>query len=339
MNNILKKYELLWHILFWLFYLIVLTMVFARFLGFEQAILRNIVNAAVLAPLVYFNLYFLVGKYLFKEKYIQYAAAVLFLILATSPLRAYIDTFFSNSQNNPLVMYSAAHYGTIFLSSVIMLGITTTLKLLEEWYDKKEMETELLRHRFEAELKFLKAQINPHFLFNVLNNIYSLTYLEGKAAAPQILKLSGLMRYMLYESDETIVDLKNEIDYIKNYLDLQQLKSESANNIVFNLEGNTDQIKIAPLLFIPFFENAFKHGDVLDNKSGYIKASIKVTTEELNFHMENTIAPAETRKDTVGGIGLDNVQKRLQLLYPSKHSLSISKENNIFIVDLKIQFA
>lgn len=339
MNNILKKYELLWHLLFWLFYLVILTMVFARFLGFEQALLRNIINAAVLAPLVYFNLYFLVGKYLFKEKYFQYAGIVLFLIITTAPVRAYIDTIFSGTQNNPLVMYSAAHYGTIFLSSVIMLGITTTLKLLEEWYDKKEMETELLRHRLEAELKFLKAQINPHFLFNVLNNIYSLTYLEGKAAAPQILKLSGLMRYMLYESDETVVDLKNEIEYIKNYLDLQQLKSESNNNIVFTIEGNTDQIKIAPLLFIPFFENAFKHGDVLDNKSGMLSANIKVSKQELTFHIENTIAPTETRKDMVGGIGLDNVQKRLQLLYPSKHTITITSTNNIFLVDLLIQLS
>jgi len=312
-------------------------MVFARFLGFEQALLRNIVNAAVLAPLVYFNLYFLVGKYLFKEKYLNYAGSVLFLIIVTAPVRAYIDTLFSNTQNNPLVMYSTAHYGTILLSSIIMLGITTTLKLLEEWYDKKEMETELLRHRLEAELKFLKAQINPHFLFNVLNNIYSLTYLEGKAAAPQILKLSGLMRYMLYESDETIVELKNEIDYIKNYLDLQQLKSESLNNIVFEVEGNTAKIKIAPLLFIPFFENAFKHGDVLENKAGILNASIKVEPEVLHFHIENTIAPAQTRKDSAGGIGLDNVQKRLQLLYPSKHHLSIATINNVFIVDLKIQ--
>lgn len=314
-------------------------MVFARFLGFEQALLRNIVNAAVLAPLVYFNLYFLVEKYLFREKYLQYAGAVLFLIVATAPLRAYIDTLFSGTINNPLVMYSAAHYGTIILSSVIMLGITTTLKLLEEWYDKKEMETELIRHRLEAELKFLKAQINPHFLFNVLNNIYSLTYLEGKAAAPQILKLSGLMRYMLYESDEHIVDLKNEIDYIKNYLDLQQLKSETNNNIVFKVEGNTDQIKIAPLLFIPFFENAFKHGDVLDNKNGSLNAIINVSHQELNFHIENSIASKETRKDMEGGIGLDNVQKRLQLLYPSKHQLLITTHNNIFIIDLKIELS
>ncbi len=313
-----------------------MTLIFSRFLGFEQALLRNTANCLVLMPLVYFNLYVLVDAFLFKEKYFEYAGSIVLLIIISSPVRAYIDNSFVFNDNNPLVMYSTAHYGTIVLSSVIMLGVTTTLKLLEEWYDKKEIAADLTRLKLEAEIKLLKAQVNPHFLFNVLNNIYTLTYLEGKVAAPQILKLSGLMRYMLYESNEKLVALSKELDYLNNYLDLQQLKNEKTTRIRFQVDGNVENIQVAPLLLIPFFENAFKHGDVLDNTNGFLQANLGIKKQTLNFTIENSMAPPNNRKDKVGGIGLDNVKKRLHLLYPDKHKLDIFTRENNFIVHLTI---
>jgi two-component system, LytTR family, sensor kinase len=335
-SNVLKKYEWLWHLLFWGLFLLLMTLIFARFLGFQQALIRNLANCLVFAPLVYFNLYFLVDRYLFKEKYFAYAGIIVVLIVVSSPIRAYIDNMFRFNANNPLLMFSVAHYGTIVLSSIIMLGVTTTLKLLEEWYEKKEIAADLTRLKLEAELKFLKAQVNPHFLFNVLNNIYTLTYLEGKAAAPQVLKLSGLMRYMLYESNETLVPLNKEIEYINNYLDLQQLKNDNRAQVVFEVSGDTNQIKVAPLLFIPFFENAFKHGDVLNTSEGSLTSSIHISQHTLQFKIQNTFADND-RKDHVGGIGLENVRKRLALLYPDKHVLDIVSINNIFTVHLTIE--
>lgn len=336
MSNVIKKYALFWHLLFWLLYLVLLTMIFARFLGFEQALLRNVLNGLVLAPLVYFNLYFLVYRYLFREQYAAYAVIIIGLIAVTAPLRTWIDARFSEMETSPFAMYSVAHYGTIILSSVIMLGITTTLQLLEEWYDKKEIENDLMRYQLEAELKFLKAQVNPHFLFNVLNNIYSLTYLEGKAAAPHILKLSELMRYMLYESDDTVVELEKELGYIRNYLELQSLKNSGTADIQFTITGDTGKMKIAPLLFIPFFENAFKHGNMLDAGSGCLHASLAISENTIFFHIENTIAATDTRKDKTGGIGLENVSRRLKLLYPDKHSIKMERSGPLFIVHLEI---
>ena len=337
MSYVLKKYEWLWHSLFWALFVLLMTLIFARFLGFEQALLRNFATCSVLAPLVYINLYVLIERLLFKEKYFEYAGIIVLLIIVSSPLRALIDKQFIFNENNPLEMYSVAHYGTIVLSSVIMLGVTTTLKLLEAYYEKKTIAADLTRLKLEAELKFLKAQVNPHFLFNTLNNVYALTHLEGKAAAPQILKLSALMRYMLYESNENLVPLSKELEYIQNYLELQQLKNEVTNRVTLVVNGNPDKISIAPLLFIPFFENAFKHGDVLDNINGFLTATITIEANSLHFSIENNIADQTARKDAVGGIGLENVRKRLTLLYPDKHILEVQTINNKFVVHLTIE--
>lgn len=326
----------LWHMAFWLVYLVILTLIFARFMPFEQAFLRNFINGCIMAPMVYINLGWLIPDMLLKKNFRLYFACVLGLLIFITPLRIWVDHLFTFNTANPLPLDSLAHYATIILSSSLMLGITTTLRLFQDWYEKSQMAIAFEKLQLEAELKFLKAQINPHFLFNALNNIYTLSYLDGKAAAPHILQLSGLMRYMLYESDEHLVALNKELEYVNHYLQLQQLKNGPAENVLWKVEGNTDGVLIAPLLLIPFFENAFKHGNALDEKEGYIHGSLIVGKEKMVFHLENSINPALMRKDSVGGVGLENVRKRLHMLYPEKHTLTVSEANCTFTIQLSL---
>ncbi|MEZ4930618.1 MAG: histidine kinase [Saprospiraceae bacterium] len=150
------------------------------------------------------------------------------------------------------------------------------------------METEFRTHQLEAELRFLKAQVNPHFLFNALNNIYSLSFTESKKAPEMILKLSDMMSYMLYDCKSEQVKLSAEINYLKNYIDLQQLKKEGELNIDFNIKGNVSNAFISPMLFIPFFENAFKHGNLEDTENGWLKSKLKMENGILDFHIANS---------------------------------------------------
>ncbi|MEN2282157.1 histidine kinase [Algoriphagus sp. SE2] len=204
---------------------------------------------------------------------------------------------------------------------------------------EKERESVMLeKSKLQAELKFLKTQINPHFLFNSLHNIYALTIIQSDLASEHLLKLSELLRYMLYESNEELVPLEREINYVENYLNLAQLKDSRGMDIKFNKQLSGKQIEIAPLLFIPFVENAFKHSKIEDVQKGYIHLELSTSDKELHFEIENSNPKNVYQKDQVGGIGLNNIRQRLLLLYPESHNLKIEDSADAFKVQLNLQF-
>ena len=198
---------------------------------------------------------------------------------------------------------------------------------------KKE---ELQKQAINTELVYLKSQINPHFLFNTLNNIHTLVYMQAPAAPEAVMRLSSMMRYMLYESNATAVPLSRELDYLKDYIGLQQLRYKAQNVVDLRVEGNVEGCQIAPLLFIPLLENTYKHSPA-KLETGSIKVNVSVNQNSLYFSCQN---PVGTKVDNLleepGGIGLTNVQKRLQLLYPNKHQLQIKKNEYSFTVTLKL---
>ncbi len=202
---------------------------------------------------------------------------------------------------------------------------------------KKEKEAILQeKSKLETELKFLKSQINPHFLFNTLHNIYTLTVLQSQEAPEQLLKLSDLLRYMVYDSNEERVPLNREIEYLNNFLSLAQLKDSKGLDIRFDLDLENTDLAIAPLLFIPFVENAFKHSQFEDLDKGFIHISIKSSQHIVCLSVENSFPKSEFKKDLVGGIGLANVKQRLNLLYPKKHKLEINDNESTFGVTLEL---
>ena len=201
---------------------------------------------------------------------------------------------------------------------------------------KKKAAISIEKDKLDTEMKFLKSQINPHFLFNVLNNIYTLTVIKSDKAPINLMRLSEMLRYMLYDSNDGKVPLQKEIEYLENYISLAFLKDSRGLNITIDLDKSLPDLKVAPLLLIPFVENAFKHSKIEDLKNGFIDISLKTSHKYLEFSIENSIPNVVFKKDKLGGIGLPNTKQRLDLLYPNKHLLSISDKGNKYSVFLKI---
>ena len=216
--------------------------------------------------------------------------------------------------------------------AMIAVGMGLAFKIIEDWFVHQQERTELVSERNTAELAFLKSQINPHFLFNTLNNIYSLAYMKSDAAPGAILKLSELMRYMLYDSNTERVSLSKEVAYLTNFIDLEKLRVANAH-VQLSIEGNTDLFRIEPLLLVSFVENAFKHGDLTDPDQPLV-IELSVRNGSLRFDTLNKKASRQT--DSVGGIGLANVRRRLALLYPNRHTLRITDEPDSYACSLEL---
>ena len=198
---------------------------------------------------------------------------------------------------------------------------------------KKE---QLEKQAVEAELYYLKSQINPHFLFNTLNNIHTLVYKQAPAAPEAVMQLASLMRYMIYESNAPTVPLTREMEYLQDYVSLQQLRYKQSPVVDLKIEGETEACHIAPLLFIHLLENAYKHSPARLNP-GDIKVRVEVKKDILTFSVQNPVGKNQIHNlDEPGGIGLPNVRKRLALLYPGQHTLEIQNTGETFTVVFKI---
>jgi len=221
---------------------------------------------------------------------------------------------------------------------IALLG--STLFGITRFANKKEKEAFSLKNeKLETELKFLKSQVNPHFLFNALNNIYSLAVMQAPQTPESVMQLSEILRYMVYDSNEASVKLNDEIKYIENYVDLQLLKNSKGMNVELKLDKSAPGLKVAPLLFVPFVENAFKHGKIENIKEGYINIKLEVIEKEIIFSCVNSKPKVAFTKDQVGGVGLVNTKKRLALLYPDLHKLDITDTEELFEVILKINLS
>ncbi|MFI5160609.1 MAG: sensor histidine kinase [Sphingobacteriales bacterium] len=220
---------------------------------------------------------------------------------------------------------------------IIVFGLSIAYFFLKEWTRVEKMRSDLAAVQLDTEVKFLKSQVNPHFLFNTLNNLFSMAQKKGDdSLADGISKLSGMMRYMIYESNEENVPLKKEIEYLENCILLNKLRyADNEVKVIFNYPQQTEGIFVAPMLFISFVENAFKHG-VAIGRSSEIDIAISVANKQLTFSCENTIYTVKKMEDEKSGIGLENVKRRLDLLYPGKHGLSIKTDDNRYIVNLGI---
>ena len=220
---------------------------------------------------------------------------------------------------------------TYFLAIPIFMGFA--FNFAEEWFINRGEKQALINEKNTTELAFLKSQLNPHFLFNTLNNIYSLTFQKSEKAPEAVLKLSEMMRYMLYESNETKVDLTKEVQYLQNFIDLQKMRYHGDTFIEFNIQGDINSKQIAPLLLIPFVENAFKHGEVSDSHNPLI-INLLVSNNNLHFSVNNH--KKSQNKDEVGGVGLENMQRRLALLYPENYGLEIKDEKDSYYCELNL---
>jgi two-component system LytT family sensor kinase len=242
-------------------------------------------------------------------------------------------------EDNDFAFAEDGFSNTVFLIFVIVFGLSIAWFFLKEWARTEKFRSQLEAVQLDTEVKFLKSQINPHFLFNTLNNLFSMAQGKGNdELADGISKLSGMMRYMIYESNEDFVPLKKEVEYLQNCIVLNELRyADDEVKVVFDYPDKTEGIFIAPMLFIPFVENAFKHG-VSIGASSQIDISILLSGKQLHFSCENTnYSFVKKMEGDKSGIGLENIKRRLDLVYPGKHRLMIDDKDGKFNVKLEIE--
>ncbi|CDF79379.1 signal transduction histidine kinase [Formosa agariphila KMM 3901] len=221
--------------------------------------------------------------------------------------------------------------------NIILIVIGTAIKMYIEWDKNIQHQKEVESQKSSAELHFLKNQLSPHFLFNSLNSIYSLTSKKSNDAPEAVIMLSELMRYMLYQADNEFVMLNDELDYIQNYLKLQRLRIANNRDVTLLIRGGISQQKIRPLLLIAFIENAFKYGTDFKGNT-LVRIEIIVNANELNFKCVNLIGNRKQDPEN-SGIGLQNTKDRLQLLYPNLHTLKIDTVDSQYIVNLNLNLS
>lgn len=218
----------------------------------------------------------------------------------------------------------------------IVFFIATSIGLIQHNSTLQEKEQRLIQENLANEVKLLKAQINPHFIFNALNNIYSLTYMKSEMAPDSILKLSEMLRYVFYDCSSDKVNLNSEVKYIENFIAFQQMKSEEKQNITLDVLSKNQSFEIAPMLFIPFIENSFKYSRIEDDEQAFVHISIEITDDELIFKSVNSV-PKLGKANSGSGMGIANVRQRMNIIYEGQYTLNIQESFDNFDVELRIK--
>ena len=343
---IYQKYKILGHVVFWITSITFMSAVFYMYnmpvnlVLFIKAIITNIGFAIA----VYTNLYVLIPKLLKKKSYIFY---VFWLILLLTSSSLFIQAFIVYPLRNLLEVsssfskFSTDIHSTFFFASLFYVLATTFLKFIKDWISLQDLNYKLAqieKEKLEAELKSLKGQLNPHFLFNSLNNIYSLALSKSDKVPELILKLSDLMRHIIYESRENYIPLEKEIEFVDNFIALQKIRTSENTKITYHKSGEVPSRKIAPLLFEPFIDNAFKHGLPGTVDSDFIDINIDLKNDSrIIFKLKNNYQKPDAWDHKNSGIGIENVKQRLQHLYKKdEYALKISKEDHVFSVELTL---
>lgn len=413
--------RILLHVLFWTLYVGFFTAVLREEMDLAQALLKICCIGATYAVFIYVNLRWAIPRFLWQARYWMYGAIVVGLTLACA-VAVYEVMYLLDQVGDPIMADNLGLVPAVF-NAAFMIFITSSAKLLLHSLEQQQVNRQLENQQLQTELNFLKSQVNPHFLFNTLNNLYALALTKDDRAPEIVLKLSAILRYMLYECNERFVHLNKEITYLRNYIELEEIRQGGRNEIILNVQGQTDRRNIAPLLFTPLLENAIKHGLNKTTGKAWVRIDLVVQDKELRFTIANSkreegakarqplgqanVVPANATPPTSGasvsagtaarawnpelavsstdagstptpaaapaldgkaattpspaantpqdgmvhthptasqhgaaregGIGLLNVKRRLDLVYPNRHVFRISEGRDTYTVHLKLQ--
>ncbi len=339
MKHLYATYRYFSHLLFWVF--IFLVWFYLRYQDYntlQEAIWVTVVKVTDLAIVIYFANVLLVPKLLYTKRYGVFALAFVCTIIFSSTIKMWIMSFVQ--QNYDLIGFSNIKEKVYnnFVTQFFLVLASIGLKSVFDYLKLQQQMVEVAKEKAEAELNFLKSQINPHFLFNSLNSVYFLIDKANEPARVALHKFSDMLRYQLYECNGEKIPIEKEINYLKDYVDLQRLRINKDCDVQFNCENELKNITIEPLLLIPFVENSFKHISHYSNgKKNELQVNISRDDTALKFSVCNTTEEGQDKDDQKNnGIGLANVKKRLELLYPNKHQLHIEEKNGWYNVALKL---
>ncbi len=291
-------------------------------------------------------MYFVIPGFVVKGKYVATALLVALLFVATAAMSAAISIYaLSHIRHFCRVPEPGTTYvaGSFFMSLMAGLrggitigGVAAAIKLMKYWYVKQARNLELQKENIASQLQLLKAQVHPHFLFNTLNNVYSHAQVGSSSAPVLIAGLSDMLRYMLYECDTPVVPLEKELKMVQDYVLLEKVRYGNKLDVNIQLPADTAGLFVAPLLLLPFIENCFKHGASQMIEQPWVSMQITIEGDWMRMKLLNGKVP-DVRAAAEGGIGIANVRRRLEYMYPEKHQLVINNEEEVFIVNLRIQ--
>ncbi|MCB4808951.1 sensor histidine kinase [Tamlana sp. 62-3] len=341
------KLSILHHIIFWSIYFLFNVFKWGSYFGdYAYSLKTNLFGFPIHMALCYFNIYFLMPHFVFKKRYVSYIIVILTAIFVMVIIKFNL-TYYLVSTNvwpegpEPTTKLTLNYTIDMMIGELYVVTFATAIKVTLDFLNEHRRVANLEKAQLETELLFLKTQISPHFFFNTLNNIYSLAVENSKKTPKIILKLSELMRYLLYDTKGKRQSLQKEILCIQNYIDLERIRHNDQLEVDMSISGDIENKKIAPIILLTFIENAFKHG--AKKNIGNVKINIDLTIKKdfLYFTISNPM-PLKTlhkeRFNRSSGIGLENVKKRLALGYnKNDYKLIINNKNDLFVVNLKIK--
>jgi len=331
--GVLFRYRIWWHILFWVVWYFFYTITYSVGVLEKYQFIQNLYLLPVRVIITYSLIYWILPKFLFTKRYLLFASLIalhaIIFGLAIYVVQALINGV-RFQETLPFIRPLVLNYQIPATAAAIYM--------FKRWYLIQQYTLTLEKEKIESELNFLKSQIHPHFLFNTLNNLYALTLKKSDKAPDMVIQLSHLLEYTLYSGNKTEVELQDELKQLIGYIDLEKLRFGKRLKTNIEITENVDGLMIAPLLLLPFVENSFKHGASQDMKSPFIELKANVTNNQLLFTVINSYGNETGKFEKYKErIGLKNVKRRLELIYPKKHSLEINQKEDTFEVILKLE--
>jgi sensor histidine kinase YesM len=351
------KYRLQRHLTFWIFWWLFQGFLYAftpepMKITYLQRIPLSMLDSAIFIFvhifLAYSLMYFVLPRYLLKDRYLATGIWVIVLFFATGALSSVASMYVVTPIHDliiPRTVSQRPRIGSFYIGLLAGLrggitigGLAAAIKLMKHWYIKEQRNLQLQKENAESQLQLLKAQVHPHFLFNTLNNIYSHTQGVAPVASQLVIGLSDMLRAMLYECNQPLIPLWKEFKIMRDYIGLEKIRYDEQFDIHIDVPEDTGNLHIAPLLLLPLVENCFKHGTSNMLEQPWLSLQIHLKGETMHMKLMNGKAKQATGiKKNSFGIGIENVRKRLDLLYPEQHSFAITDEEEVFVVDLTLQ--
>jgi hypothetical protein len=342
-----RKFRISRHVIFWIAWFLFLFATWGGLIlhkiiikAIQHDLLSALLRMLPQMPFCYFIIYFLFPRFFLRRRFLSGGILLITSFVLFYYLQILLQTVFDWE---PAFSHPNISFGWLMLTHnsgpITCCAVIASIKFLKIWYLKQEENVSLKRENTLAELQLLKAQVHPHFLFNTLNNIYSFTLTKSPIAGDLLEKLSGILRYMIDEGYKPAVLLKKEIQLIHDYISLERIRYGDRLDISVSIDENHDNKFVAPLLMIPFVENSFKHGSSKMLKDPKVKLKITVKDDKLIFFLCNNKPAQGVSSNGKGGVGLINVKKRLELLYPDRHELKIHSTEDTFSVSMTIDLA
>ena len=300
-----------------------------------EVLINSVYQVGSMIVIAYLNYFYFLPRFLKHQNLKRYLLEFLLSFSAFIYLfligKQYIIDGYTHTES---WVYSFRFAVNVTLSALFIVVFIGMLQFAKDWFELEAKKREIENEKLMAELRFLKAQINPHFLFNTLNNLYYLAFTNSPNTTEVIAMLSQMMRYMIYDSNHAHVSLSKEIEYMENYISLEKLRLNGPVKISFNINGKIEGLQIVPLILITFLENAFKHGITANTNEAYIKVNLNLEGKDCIYTVENSKLP--TNPDAKTGIGLQNVKRRLELSYPNNFELEIIDKEDSYLAKLKL---